>query len=246
MMQTCCELISRLRAGESASFRVAARLMSLLADDQAAAARVLDEFTVDAGRLWGVTGPPGSGKSTLVDALIAAIRARRAAQRVGVIAVDPSSRQTGGALLGDRVRMMRHADDAQVFIRSMASRGHLGGLARGARATAAVMQMIGCDPVMLETVGVGQNEIEIVDLAERVVLVLAPGAGDGVQLLKSGLMEIGDILVVNKADQPGADVLEQELTATLQMQHRDVPVASVCALTGTGIDALLDRLETSP
>jgi len=243
MMQECSDLISRLQAGESASPRDAARLMSLLADDEVAAAQVMEESAADAGRLWGVTGPPGSGKSTLVDALIAALRTRHVARRIGVIAVDPSSHHGGGALLGDRIRMMRHADDPNVFIRSMASRGHLGGLARGARATAAVMQMIGCDPVMLETVGVGQNEIEIVDLAERVVLVLAPGAGDGVQLLKSGLMEIGDILVINKADQAGADVLEQELIMTLHMQHRDVPVASVCALTGTGIDALLEKME---
>jgi len=167
--------------------------------------------------LLGITGAPGSGKSTLTDALITAYRQRYPESRVGVIAVDPSSPFTGGAVLGDRVRMMRHATDPLVFVRSMASRGHLGGLSLGVKGVIRAMGLIGCDLVIIETVGVGQSEVEVAQVADSVLVVLAPGQGDSVQLLKAGLMEIGDTFVVNKADRDGAAQLYSQLLSALHM-----------------------------
>jgi LAO/AO transport system kinase len=164
----------------------------------------------------GITGAPGSGKSTLTDHLATEFRGRDPHRRLGIVAVDPSSPFTGGALLGDRVRMMRHATDPGVFIRSLASRGHLGGLALGAKGVVRVMGLIGCDVVIVETVGVGQSEVEIAQSADLVMVVLAPGQGDSVQMLKAGLMEAGDMFVVNKADRPGAAQLHQQLLSALQ------------------------------
>ena len=219
-----------LDAGAGAP-RPAARLMSLLADQphrlpevyQAAAGLDADAASrLTLPRLLvGITGAPGSGKSTLTDALIRDYRRRYPARRIGVVAVDPSSPFTGGAVLGDRVRMMRHATDPMVFVRSMASRGHLGGLALGVKGVIRVMGLVGCDVVFVETVGVGQSEVEVAGVADLVMIVLAPGLGDSIQLLKAGLMEIGDLFVVNKADRPDAERLHGELLAMLRTARED-------------------------
>jgi len=222
-------LVSAARAGGPASVRAAARLMSLVSDDPGRLVELLQAVggpgSPEAleGRprlLLGVTGPPGSGKSTLTDAIVREVRRRRPDTRVGVVAVDPSSPFTGGAVLGDRVRMMRHATDPLVFVRSLASRGHLGGLTPGVKGVVRVMGLIGCDLVVLETVGVGQNEIEVAETADLVTIVLAPGQGDSVQLLKAGLLEIGNLFVVNKADRPDAARLHGQLLAMLERQDR--------------------------
>jgi LAO/AO transport system ATPase len=217
-------------AGGAGAIRSAARLMSILSD----APHRLPELFHAAHRnpscaaklslprlLVGVTGAPGSGKSTLTDALIREYRRRHPARRIGVVAVDPSSPFTGGAVLGDRVRMMRHATDPSVFVRSMASRGHLGGLALGVKGVIRVMGLVGCEIVLVETVGVGQSEVEVAGVADLVLIVLAPGLGDSIQLLKAGLMEIGDLFVVNKADRPDAARLHGELLAMLQASRGD-------------------------
>jgi LAO/AO transport system kinase len=167
----------------------------------------------------GITGAPGSGKSTLTDHLAIDYRMRYPDRRLGIVAVDPSSPFTGGALLGDRVRMMRHSTDPNVFIRSLASRGHLGGLALGAKGVVRVMGLFGCDVVIVETVGVGQSEVEIAKNADMVIVVLAPGQGDSVQMLKAGLMEAGDMFVINKADRPEAGQLHQQLLSALQTSY---------------------------
>lgn len=222
--------------------RDAAKLMSAVEDDPALAARLLDQHPAPHNNLIGITGPPGAGKSQLVDALLTALRQRKPDGKFGVVAVDPSSVRSGGALLGDRVRMMRHSDDPNIFIRSLAARGRLGGLAAPAAAVARIMQHLGSDPVLIETVGVGQSEIEVASVANRTLLVLAPGAGDGIQLLKAGIMEIADIIVINKADLPGANAAQQQLLASLQIQHRDTPIFMVSALRGDGIEQLMDAI----
>jgi LAO/AO transport system kinase len=203
----------------------------------------------------GITGAPGTGKSTLVDATVAELRQRSPSNLVGVIAVDPSSPFTGGAVLGDRVRMMRHATDPLVFIRSLATRGHLGGLSLGVKGVLRVMALLGCDVVLIETVGVGQSEIEIARVADLVGVVLAPGAGDSVQMLKAGLMEVGDVFVVNKADAAGADALHRSLIQTLGLAaaarangaagpHRPQPeVLLTSANEGRGIAGLVDWMS---
>ena len=200
-------------AGHVAS---AARLIRLLEDERPAGREALRELYPKSGRahVVGVTGPPGAGKSTLVSALISELR--KAGRRVGVIAVDPSSSVSGGALLGDRVRMQRHATDDGVFIRSMASRGHPGGLARAAWEAGVVLDAMGFDLLLVETVGVGQGELDIMDLAQTTVVVCLPDAGDEVQAIKAGLLEIADLLVLNKADLPGAEQAERHLQAMLQ------------------------------
>jgi LAO/AO transport system kinase len=203
----------------------------------------------------GITGAPGTGKSTLVDATVAELRQRSPSNLVGVIAVDPSSPFTGGAVLGDRVRMMRHATDPLVFIRSLATRGHLGGLSLGVKGVLRVMALLGCDVVLIETVGVGQSEIEIARVADLVGVVLAPGAGDSVQMLKAGLMEVGDVFVVNKADAAGADALHRSLIQTLGLAaaarangaagpHRPQPeVLLTSSNEGRGIAGLVDWMS---
>jgi LAO/AO transport system kinase len=194
--------------------------------------------------LTGVTGAPGTGKSTLVDRLSASYRAGN--EQVGVIAVDPTSPYSGGAILGDRIRMQGHASDAGMFIRSMATRGFLGGLARATAEVALLLDAAGKQHVLIETVGVGQDEVDIVRLADCVVVILVPGMGDDIQNMKAGLMEIGDIFVVNKSDREGADRLEQELHAMLSLvmprEGWHPPVVRTVASENKGIDVLAAKI----
>lgn len=197
-------------------------------------------------RILGITGAPGSGKSTLTDRLIEAARAR--GQRVGVVAVDPTSPFSGGAILGDRIRMTRWHDDPDVFIRSMATRGHLGGLAAATLQVLAVLDAAGYDTLLVETVGVGQSEVDIVGVADTTVLVLTPNAGDAVQTFKAGIMEIADIFCINKFDLPGGDRLKREIQAALQLgvflQGSWIPpVLEVVASRGQGVEAVLEQAE---
>src|SRR4051812_29702531 len=201
-----------------------------------------------AGRAYvvGLTGSPGVGKSTTTSALVTALRA--ADQRVGVLAVDPSSPFSGGALLGDRVRMQDHALDPGVYIRSMASRGHLGGLSWATPQALRVLDAAGCDLVVVETVGVGQSEVEVAGLADTTLVLLAPGMGDGIQAAKAGILEIGDVYVVNKADREGADRTRRELRTMLSMAERGggawrPPVLQTVASAGEGIDEVLAELD---
>jgi LAO/AO transport system kinase len=196
------------------------------------------------GYLAGITGAPGTGKSTLVDRL--ASHYRREQQRVGIIAVDPTSPFTGGAILGDRIRMQGHASDTGIFIRSMATRGFLGGLARATAEVALLLDAAGKQSVLIETVGVGQDEIDIVRLADCIVVVMVPGLGDDIQNMKAGLMEIADIFVLNKSDREGADRLEQQLHAMLQLAPEREgwrpPVVRTVATENKGIDALAQAI----
>jgi LAO/AO transport system kinase len=194
-----------------------ARLISLIEDGSPMLRQVAALLASRTGRaqIVGITGSPGVGKSTSTSALVTAFRA--AGERVGVLAVDPSSPFTGGALLGDRVRMQEHATDPDVYIRSMASRGHLGGLAWATPQALRVLDAAGCDVILVETVGVGQSEVEVAGLADTTVVLLAPGMGDGIQVAKAGILEIADIYVVNKADRDGADNVLRDLRAMLAL-----------------------------
>lgn len=189
----------------------------------------------------GITGSPGVGKSTTTSAVVTELRA--AGKRVGVLAVDPSSPFSGGALLGDRIRMQDHALDEGVFIRSMASRGHLGGLAWSTPQALRVLDAAGCDAVIVETVGVGQSEIAVADLADTTVVLLAPGMGDGVQAAKAGILEVGDVFVVNKADRDGAQRTIRELRQMLTMSGGEKPVLPTVATSGTGLPELVEALD---
>ncbi|MGH9445108.1 MAG: methylmalonyl Co-A mutase-associated GTPase MeaB [Terriglobia bacterium] len=193
----------------------------------------------------GITGAPGAGKSTLVERLAASYRA--SGRRAGILAVDPTSSLSGGAILGDRIRMQRLATDEGIYIRSMATRGHLGGLAFATEDAVTVLEAAGSDVVLVETVGVGQDEIEIARLADTTVLLLVPGMGDDVQTLKAGVMEIADLFVVNKADRAGADRLEREITSMLSIAPRQdgwqTPVVRTTATTGEGVGALRQALD---
>jgi LAO/AO transport system kinase len=235
------QLIERLRAGD---VRALARAVSLVENDAPSAADVLSGCFLYSGRALriGVTGAPGAGKSTIVDKL--ARHYRGAGVTVGVIAVDPTSPFTGGAILGDRIRMQENLGDAGFYVRSMATRGSLGGLARTTADVASVIEASGKDVILIETVGVGQDEIEIVRLSDVTIVVLVPGMGDDVQSLKAGIMEIADLFVVNKADREGADRVEKEVRAmqSLATSHGDwvPPVVKTIASSGEGIDRLMD------
>ncbi|MGC3998368.1 MAG: methylmalonyl Co-A mutase-associated GTPase MeaB [Anaeromyxobacter sp.] len=210
-------LAARVRAGD---VRAAARLMRDLDDRLPGAEAVLRELFPHTGKAWviGLTGAPGAGKSSLTDRLIAHLR--RQGKTVGVIAVDPSSPFTGGAILGDRIRMQEHATDEGVFIRSLGTRGHLGGLSRSTAELVAVMDAMGKDVVLVETVGVGQDEIEIASLAQTTVVVTVPGLGDDVQAIKAGVLEIADVFAVNKADRDGADRTVRDLQVMLELRRQ--------------------------
>lgn len=190
----------------------------------------------------GITGNPGAGKSSLCNALISGWRAQ--GKRVGIVAIDPSSPFSGGAVLGDRIRMQRHATDPGVFIRSLATRGALGGLSRSAGDIALIMDAMGMDIVAIETVGVGQDEVDVVRTAHTTVVVMVPGLGDEVQILKAGILEIADVFAVNKADRPGADRLAMELEAVQQLAStpRPIPVLPTVAVRQEGIEALIDAI----
>ena len=196
--------------------------------------QILDEEKVQTATIIGITGSPGVGKSTLVDQLISYYR--RQGLRIGIVAIDPSSPVSGGAFLGDRIRMMGHTIDQDVLIRSMATRGRLGGLCAAAGAAARIMASSGCNPVIVETVGIGQAEVDVISLADITVLVFAPGLGDDIQAMKAGLIEMADILVVNKADCPGADALVMEIESVIQ--GRNCPVCRTIAPETAGIEEL--------
>jgi len=225
---------ARLAAGQRTDLAAAITAVENLTGDAAA---VTAAALARAGRaqVIGVTGPPGAGKSTLVSALIGAYRAK--GRTVGVIAVDPSSAASGGAVLGDRIRMAAHADDRGVFVRSLASRGQLGGLALAAAQVIDVMDAAGRDVVIVETVGTGQSEIAVADLVDCCLLVAPPGLGDDVQALKAGVLEVADVVVVNKADRPGAAETAQVLAA-----RTGLPVVRTVALDGTGLPQLMEAI----
>jgi LAO/AO transport system kinase len=236
-------LVDAVRRGDRAAL---ARLLSLVeagGDDGRAALAALPASIVDAAWTIGVTGAPGAGKSTLTAALVRHLRARGA--RIGVLAVDPSSPFTGGAILGDRVRMHDHTTDPDVFIRSMATRGHRGGLARAVPQAVRVLAAGGHDWIVIETVGVGQVEVEVAGTADTTIVVVNPGWGDGVQAAKAGLLEIGDVFVVNKADRDGVAATVKDLRGMLDLAGAlpwRPPVLETVATTGHGVDALLDAV----
>src|SRR5665811_175141 len=231
-------LVDAARAGAP---RAVARLISLVEDAHPALREVMAALAPHTGHahIIGVTGSPGVGKSTLTNALVGILRAR--GKRVGILAVDPSSPFSGGALLGDRIRMQDHATDPDVYIRSIASRGHLGGLAWTTPQALRVLDAAGCDVVLVETVGVGQSEVEIASLADTTLVLLAPGMGDGIQAAKAGILEIGDVYVVNKADRDGAPQVRRELRNMIALADRPPdswkpPIVLTVASKGEGVD----------
>lgn len=232
------DLAERVLAGDA---RAIARAISVVEREDAGSAALVGRLFGRTGRALavGLTGAPGVGKSTLVDRLTAALRRERL--RVGILAVDPTSPFSGGAILGDRIRMQGHAADGGVFVRSMATRGQLGGLARATDDARIVLDAAGIDVVLIETVGVGQGEIDVSRIADVSVVVLAPGGGDDVQAIKAGIMEIADVFVVNKADRDGADRAVAEIEGMLSLREPGAnrwrpPVVKTCAATGEGVD----------
>ncbi|MDT8916159.1 methylmalonyl Co-A mutase-associated GTPase MeaB [Amycolatopsis sp. PS_44_ISF1] len=241
------ELVGRAREGRP---RAVARLISLVEDASPAVAEVARRLTPHTGhaRVIGLTGPPGVGKSTSTSMLLTALRA--AGQRVGVLAIDPSSPFSGGALLGDRIRMTEHATDPGVFIRSMATRGHLGGLSWATPQAVRVLDAAGFDVVLIETVGVGQSEVDVVKLADTTVVLLAPGAGDGIQAAKAGVLEIADVFVVNKSDREGAEATVHDLKQMISLSRRErrgaswrQPIVRTVASKAEGAEEVVEALD---
>lgn len=245
------DIAERLLNGDR---RALARMVTLIENEAPQARRYLAELHQHAGRahIIGVTGPPGAGKSTLVTHLVRELRRRD--RKIGVVAIDPTSPFTGGAILGDRIRMMELAGDPQVFIRSMASRGSLGGLSASTRDVVRAMDAAGYDPIIIETIGTGQAEVEVMRAAQTVLVVSAPGMGDEVQAIKAGILEIADIFVVSKADKPGADQTVAELAMLLSLDpnrrlhdkskpYWRIPVLKTSAIKDQGISQLVDAIE---
>jgi LAO/AO transport system kinase len=241
------DLVVRARQGQA---RAVARLISLIEDGAPELRAVAAALARDTGRtqVVGITGSPGVGKSSTACVLVTALRA--AGKKVGVLAVDPSSPFSGGALLGDRVRMQEHFTDSGVFIRSMATRGHLGGIAWATPQALRVLAAAGCAEVLVETVGVGQSEVDVMALADTTVVLLAPGTGDGIQAAKAGILEVADVFVVNKADREGADQAVRELKGVIAMGRQGIagpswrpPVIRTVATKAEGIDELLAAID---
>ena len=244
MIAAAESLLAGARAGDTRSI---ARLLTIVENDEPGSADILRSLYPDTGtaRIVGVTGPPGGGKSTLVSRLAAEYR--KSFDRVAIVAVDPSSPFTGGAILGDRIRMRDRFLDEGIFIRSMASRGHAGGLARATMRVVNVLDALGTGLVIVETVGVGQEEVDVVRVADTVCLVTVPGLGDDIQAIKAGVLEIADVLVVNKADKPGADEAARDLAQMLTLGHGrtqwKTPIVRTSAQDGTGVEELVRAIE---
>lgn len=239
------DLVGKAREGQA---RAVARLISLVEDESPALRQVSAALAPHTGRahVVGLTGSPGVGKSTSTAALVTALR--EADKTVGVLAVDPSSPFSGGALLGDRVRMGEHATDHHVYIRSMASRGHLGGLSWATPQALRVLDAAGCDVILVETVGVGQSEVEVAGLADTTLVLLAPGMGDGIQAAKAGILEVGDVFVINKADRDGAQSTRRELRSVIAMADRlenawKPPIVLTVATRGEGVSEVVEEIE---
>ena len=237
------DLLARARGGDKRSI---ARLLSVVENDAPGAAEAMRALYPQTGRaqIVGITGPPGSGKSTLVNRLAGMYRER--APRVAIVAVDPSSPFTGGAILGDRIRMRERFLDDGVFIRSMASRGHAGGLARATARVVNVLDALGTDVVLVETVGVGQEEVDVIRVVDTVCLVTVPGLGDDIQAIKAGVLEIADVLVVNKADRPGADEAARDLAQMLSLAKDrpwKTPILRTSAQSGDGVPQLVEAID---
>lgn len=237
------DLLVRARSGDKRSI---ARLVSVVENDEAGAAEAMRALYPKTGRaqILGITGPPGGGKSTLVNRLAGLYRER--ASRVAIVAVDPSSPFSGGAILGDRIRMRERFLDEGIFIRSMASRGHAGGLARATSRVVNVLDALGTDIVLVETVGVGQEEVDVIRVVDTVCLVTVPGLGDDIQAIKAGVLEIADVLVVNKADRPGADETARDLAQMLTLAKDrpwKTPIVRTSAQTGEGLPQLIEAID---
>jgi len=223
-----------------------ARGISLVENESSKVQEVMKKIFPYTGRsiIVGITGAPGSGKSTLADKLIGLLK--KEGKKIGIVAVDPSSPFSGGAILGDRIRMMSHSTDPEIFIRSMATRGHLGGLAKATGEAITILEAAGKDFILVETVGVGQDEVEVVKLADIVLVVLIPGVGDDIQAFKAGIMEIADIFVINKADSPETDKTERQLNAMLDLglKNKDRPsVVKTIATEGKGVESLVGEIN---